>query len=53
MPQDAGTYRTLVVLDEPGTWEFRIDAKQQALRFVHAARIDVPVGPPAVEGTPR
>ncbi len=41
LPQQAGSYRTLVRLDEPGTWELRIDAKQQALRFVHAARVTV------------
>lgn len=42
MPQDAGTYRTLLLLDEPGAWELRIDARQQALRFVHAARLTLP-----------
>ena len=41
LPQQAGSYRTLVRLDEPGAWELRIDAKQQALRFVHAARVTV------------
>jgi nitrogen fixation protein FixH len=41
LPQKAGSYRTLVRLDEPGTWELRIDAKQQALRFVHTARVTV------------
>jgi nitrogen fixation protein FixH len=46
--QQAGSYRTLVLLDEPGAWELRIDAHQQALRFVHAARLTIPrdaVGP--------
>jgi hypothetical protein len=33
-----------VRLDEPGAWELRIDARQQALRFVHAARLTVPGG---------
>ncbi len=42
IPQQAGMYRTLVLLDEPGTWELRIDTKQQALRFVHATRLTVP-----------
>lgn len=41
LPQQAGSYRTLVVMDEPGAWELRIDSRQQALRFVHAARLDV------------
>ena len=39
LPQAAGRYRTLVRLDMPGVWEFRLDTQQQALRFVHAARI--------------
>ena len=65
LPQDAGTYRTLVRVDQPGAWEFRIDARQGALRFVHAARVAVPAdaeggapgsedGPPGVgsEGGP-
>ncbi len=42
LPQQPGTYRTLVRLDEPGAWEIRVDARQQALRFVHAARLTVP-----------
>jgi nitrogen fixation protein FixH len=42
LPQRTGSYRTLVRLDEPGAWELRIDARQQALRFVHAARVSVP-----------
>jgi hypothetical protein len=42
LPQQPGTYRTLVVIDEAGTWELRIDVRQQALRFVHAARLTVP-----------
>ena len=41
IPQRAGTYRTLVLLDEPGAWDLRLDAKQQALRFVHGARVMV------------
>lgn len=41
LPQAPGTYRTLVRLDEPGAWEIRLDARQQALRFVHAARVAV------------
>jgi hypothetical protein len=56
MPQQAGSYRTLVLVDEPGAWEFRIDARQQALRFVHAARLTVPAtaadGPAPVPSSP-
>jgi nitrogen fixation protein FixH len=53
LPQQAGSYRTLVRMDEPGAWELRIDARQAALRFVHAARLTVPAGPAVQEGTPR
>jgi hypothetical protein len=42
LPQQPGSYRSLVTIDEPGAWELRIDTKQQALRFVHAARLTVP-----------
>jgi hypothetical protein len=41
MPTRAGHYRTLVRLDEPGAWEIRLDTRQRALRFVHAARLTV------------
>lgn len=41
LPEFAGHYRTLVRVDEPGAWEFRLDTHQRALHFVHAARIDV------------
>ncbi|MFA5910815.1 MAG: FixH family protein [Vicinamibacterales bacterium] len=41
LPTHAGSYRTLVRLDEPGAWELRIDTTQQAMRFVHAARVSV------------
>lgn len=47
IPQAAGSYRTLVRLDEPGAWEMRLDATQGSLRFVHAARLDLPVAPQA------
>jgi len=50
IPQRAGTYRTLVLLDEPGAWELRIDAKQESLRFVHAARVSVPADAASVTG---
>ena len=53
MPQEPGSYRTLVRLDEPGTWELRIDVRQQALRFVHAARLSVPAEPVNPEEMPR
>lgn len=36
---ETGRYRTLVRLDMPGAWEFRLDTRQQALHFVHASRI--------------
>ena len=42
IPSCGGCYRTLVHVDEPGAWDMRIDARQQSLRFVHAARISVP-----------
>lgn len=50
LPGHAGRYRTLVRVDEPGAWEFRLDATQQSLRFVHAARLSVA---PAPEGAAR
>ena len=53
IPQDAGSYRTLVRLDAPGTWELRIDARQAALRFVHAARLTVPADSAVPEEAPR
>lgn len=42
IPAHAGSYRTLVRVDEPGAWDVRLDARQQSLRFVHAARLTVP-----------
>jgi hypothetical protein len=53
LPQQAGSYRTLVVLDEPGAWELRVDARQHALRFVHAAGFNVPADVPVPEGRAR
>jgi hypothetical protein len=41
LPQRPGSYRTLVVVDVPGAWELRIDAKQESLRFVHATQFTV------------
>lgn len=41
LPNTPGGYRTLVRLDEPGTWEFRLDTRQHAMRFVHSARINL------------
>lgn len=41
IPNAPGRYRTLVRLDESGEWEMRLDASQQSLRFVHAARMQV------------
>jgi hypothetical protein len=42
LPHAAGRYRTLVRMDAPGAWELRIDVRQDALRFVHAALLTVP-----------
>jgi nitrogen fixation protein FixH len=53
LPQSPGQYRTLVRLDAPGAWELRIDVRQAALRFVHAARLTVPAGPGTPEGAAR
>lgn len=39
LPNNHGSYRTLVRLDEPGTWELRLDTRQQSMRFVYATRI--------------
>ena len=49
LPQQAGSYRTLLLLDAPGAWELRLDAALQALRFVHVARLTLPADP-AVPG---
>lgn len=49
LPQEPGRYRALVVVDQPGAWEFRIDAMQDALRFVHAARVEIAPDPGAGE----
>ena len=50
IPTVHGSYRTLVRIDETGTWEFRLDTRQQSTRFVHAARIDVPADETAATG---
>ena len=47
LPQSPGRYRTLVRIDAPGAWDVRIDMRQGALRFVHAARLTVPDEPKA------
>ncbi len=39
MPGAPGRYRTLIRVDAPGTWDVRLDAMQQSLHFVHAARL--------------
>ena len=49
LPQHVGSYRTLIRLDEPGTWELRLDTTQAALRFVHATRMTL-APDAAVEG---
>ena len=53
LPQEPGSYRTLVRIDRPGTWEFRVDVKREGLRFVHAARLSVAADAPAPEGAAR
>ena len=53
LPHQAGSYRALVVVDQPGAWEFRLDAKQDALRFVHAARVSVAPDPAPGAGEAR
>jgi len=53
LPHSPGRYRTLVRLDAPGTWELRLDARQGALRFVHAARLTVPAEPATSTGEGR
>ena len=53
LPHAAGSYRTLVRLDAPGAWELRIDVRQAALRFVHAAGLTVPPAPSTPEGAGR
>jgi nitrogen fixation protein FixH len=49
LPQQPGAYRALVVVDEPGAWDFRVDAKQGTQRFVHGARVAVAPDPGAGE----
>ena len=53
LPQTPGRYRTLVRIDAPGAWELRLDVRQAALRFVHAARLTVPADPAGPEGDRR
>lgn len=42
LPGASGRYRTLIRVDAPGAWDFRLDARQHSLRFVHAARLSIP-----------
>jgi hypothetical protein len=53
LPQTPGDYRTLVRIDASGAWELRIDVRQEALRFVHAARITIPEEPAMQDGGKR
>jgi nitrogen fixation protein FixH len=53
LPQTPGNYRTLVRIDASGVWELRIDARQGALRFVHAARVTLPEEPAMQDGGKR
>ncbi len=41
LPHAPGSYRSLMRLDTPGIWELRVDAKREALRFVHQDRVSV------------
>jgi len=38
LPHDPGHYRALLRLDHPGLWEFHLEARRGALRFVHDER---------------
>ena len=53
LPQEAGRYRALLLLDRPGEWELRIDTKRDGLRFVHAARITLAADAPFPEDAAR
>ena len=53
LPQEPGTYRTLVRLDRAGEWECRLDARRDQLRFVHAARVTVLPDAPGPGGAAR
>jgi hypothetical protein len=53
LPHEAGSYRTLVRLDQPGVWEFRLDARRDAVRFVHAARVSLAAEAPPQTGAAR
>jgi nitrogen fixation protein FixH len=53
IPQQPGAYRALVHVDEPGLWELRVDAKQGAVRFVHAARVTIAADAPMAGGGTR
>jgi hypothetical protein len=46
IPTIPGSYRTLVRLDEPGMWEFRLDTRREGTRFVYSARVSVPADSP-------
>jgi len=48
LPHRPGSYRALLRVDEPGAWDFRLDAQRDGQRFVHSAR--VVVGKDAPEG---
>ncbi len=49
LPQQPGAYRALVVVDQPGAWDFRVEAKRGAQPFVHGARVAVAPDPGAGE----
>jgi len=47
IPHLPGTYRTLLRLDQPGLWDFRLEARRDALRFLHSARVSLAAATPA------
>ncbi|MEW6756162.1 MAG: FixH family protein, partial [Candidatus Latescibacterota bacterium] len=50
IPHLPGTYRTLVRLDAPGVWEFRLEAQRDGQPFVHSQRVTLAEEAPASRG---
>lgn len=53
LPHRPGSYRALLRADEPGAWDFRLDARREGQRFVHSARVAVAPDAPAEGGSAR
>ncbi|MBP7676559.1 MAG: FixH family protein [Thermoanaerobaculia bacterium] len=53
LPHRPGSYRALLRVDEPGAWDFRLDALRDGQRFVHSARVAVASDAPAEGGSAR